>query len=354
MAGRDVPLGEEVVGDEARDCSSGPAPGARRSGGLAAQPLGVRAEGGGRVRIPAVGSDTEDTVARLPEVAVAQSEEVQIPADVGLRLVGRFPVEAREQDLDEKPGGGEPWLARAVPPEPESLCRATSAAARARARDLGSVASPESSRRVARSQRPPILDFPCSSDEFVERYGRTKGPCGVRHGGKSSNRKKLSTRKLSTEWRMEDVKAGEARAGEAKSGGRRRRRTRSTGVRGLGEGARLDEPVEEEIFVRLAILGPGARTGPRDVLDSDGLQHWQFKVLLMLRRLGPPYAASPSQLADMLGLTRGALSARLGPLEEEGLIARTHHAADRRRVEVRITDAGYAAFEQHAVSEEPG
>jgi hypothetical protein len=39
-------------------------------------------------------------------------------------------------------------------------------------------------------------------------------------------------------------------------------------------------------------------------------------VLLTLRRLGPPYEASPSRLADLLGLTRGALSARLGPVED--------------------------------------
>ncbi|WP_405877353.1 MarR family transcriptional regulator [Streptomyces sp. NBC_01136] len=114
------------------------------------------------------------------------------------------------------------------------------------------------------------------------------------------------------------------------------------------------DPVKEEIFVRLAILARLATQARRDTLDCGGLQHWQFKVLLMLRRLGPPYAASPSQLADMLGLTRGALSARLGPLEEAGLITRTHDSADRRRVEVRLTEAGYAAFEQHAVSEDKG
>ncbi|MDX3761179.1 MarR family transcriptional regulator [Streptomyces sp. AK02-04a] len=165
---------------------------------------------------------------------------------------------------------------------------------------------------------------------------------------------------------MEDVKAGEARAGEARAGEARAGEAKS--ARGQASAAdsvdrhvavwakELDwmDPVKEEIFVRLAILARHAAQARRDVLDSDGLQHWQFKVLLMLRRLGPPYAASPSQLADMLGLTRGALSARLGPLEEEGLIARTHHTTDRRRVEVRITDAGYAAFEQHAVSEDRG
>lgn len=69
---------------------------------------------------------------------------------------------------------------------------------------------------------------------------------------------------------------------------------------------------------------------------------------------GPPYTASPSLLAGHLGLTRGALSARLGPLEEAGLVGRTQESADCRWVWVRLTEAGYAAFEQHVASEEAG
>ncbi|MGW1758736.1 MarR family winged helix-turn-helix transcriptional regulator [Streptomyces mirabilis] len=155
---------------------------------------------------------------------------------------------------------------------------------------------------------------------------------------------------------MEDVKAGDVEAVEAEAARGQASAADSVDRHVAVWAKELDwmDPVKEEIFVRLAILARHAAQARRDVLDSDGLQHWQFKVLLMLRRLGPPYAASPSQLADMLGLTRGALSARLGPLEEDGLIARSHHMADRRRVEVRITDAGYAAFEQHAVSEDRG
>ena len=114
------------------------------------------------------------------------------------------------------------------------------------------------------------------------------------------------------------------------------------------------DPVKEAIFARLAILSRHAAQARRDTLDSGGLRHWQFKVLLTLRRLGPPYETSPSRLADLLGLTRGALSARLGPLEDAGLITRTHDAADRRRVHVRLTEAGYDAFEQHVASEEHG
>ncbi|MFF7275363.1 MarR family transcriptional regulator [Streptomyces griseorubiginosus] len=112
------------------------------------------------------------------------------------------------------------------------------------------------------------------------------------------------------------------------------------------------DPVKEAIFARLAILARHASQARRATLDSDGLRNWQYKVLLTLRRLGPPYTGSPSLLADHLGLTRGALSARLAPLEEAGLIIRTHDDADRRRVRVRLTDAGHAAFEQQVAAEE--
>ncbi len=112
------------------------------------------------------------------------------------------------------------------------------------------------------------------------------------------------------------------------------------------------DPVKEAVFVRLGIVARHAHTSRLDLLDVDGMRRWQFKILLMLRRAGTPYSASPAELADMLGLSRGALSARLGPLERDGLIVRTIDGADRRRVHVTLTAAGHAAFEKHAASEE--
>ncbi|MPY35050.1 MarR family transcriptional regulator [Streptomyces adustus] len=114
------------------------------------------------------------------------------------------------------------------------------------------------------------------------------------------------------------------------------------------------DPVKEAIFVRLAVLARHASQARREVLDADGLPYGHFKILLKLRRLGPPYESSPSRLADELGLTRGALSARLAAVEEAGLIVRTHESEDRRRVRVRLTAAGHAAFEAHAASEAEG
>lgn len=114
------------------------------------------------------------------------------------------------------------------------------------------------------------------------------------------------------------------------------------------------DPVKEAIIARLAIVSRHVALVRRETLASDGLLHWQFKVLLNLRRLGPPYTASPSELADLLGLTRGALSARLGPMEDSGLITRATDDGDRRRVHVRLTAAGSTALERHLEAEDEG
>src|SRR5690242_4052144 len=114
------------------------------------------------------------------------------------------------------------------------------------------------------------------------------------------------------------------------------------------------DPVREAIIARLTILGRHLDQVRRTVLTESGLKHWQFKVLLKLRQAGPPYTASPSDLAEQLGLTRGALSARLGSLVAAGLVTRTRDSADQRRVHVTLTRAGYLAFERHSGSEAAG
>jgi DNA-binding MarR family transcriptional regulator len=111
------------------------------------------------------------------------------------------------------------------------------------------------------------------------------------------------------------------------------------------------DPVQEAIIVRLAILSRHLTQSRRAALAAGGLERGQFKILLALRRGGTPYEASPSELAERLGLTRGALSARLRPMEASGFLVRSFEEHDRRRVRVRLTEAGDAAFERHAGKE---
>ena len=108
------------------------------------------------------------------------------------------------------------------------------------------------------------------------------------------------------------------------------------------------DPVHEAVVARLMIVSRHLSRA-REVAHADAdLPRPAFKILLALRRLGAPYTASPSELADHLGLSRGALSARLGPLEDAGLVSRTVDRDDRRRVHVRRTAAGRRAFDRHA------
>lgn len=100
------------------------------------------------------------------------------------------------------------------------------------------------------------------------------------------------------------------------------------------------DPIQEAIVGRIHLLARHTTQGRQQALRSGDLVLWQLKTLLMLRKLGPPYTTSPSRLATMLNLTRGALSLRLATLEEMGLISRAHDSGDRRRVRVSLTPAG--------------
>lgn len=112
------------------------------------------------------------------------------------------------------------------------------------------------------------------------------------------------------------------------------------------------DPIKEQIVARINKIYRSVSISRAETLDSNELAIWQFKTLLMLRRQGEPYELSPSALADALGLTRGALSARLSGLEARGLIVREHALDDRRRVRVRLTDAGHRALAAQLDGEE--
>lgn len=111
------------------------------------------------------------------------------------------------------------------------------------------------------------------------------------------------------------------------------------------------DPLREQVIARIAKLANHVNAGRTTALADGDLAYWQFKTLLMLRRAGQPYVMSPSALADQLGLTRGALSARLAGLEERGLIERELDSGDRRRVRVRLTDDGNKALNQQLDAE---
>jgi DNA-binding MarR family transcriptional regulator len=105
------------------------------------------------------------------------------------------------------------------------------------------------------------------------------------------------------------------------------------------------DPLVEGIVTRLHFLGREVSRQHQAVLAEYGLELGQWKTLRDLRALGEPYAATPTELATLASLSPAAMTKRLDGLESAGHITRGHEPGDRRRVTVRLTDQGRAAFE---------
>lgn len=84
-----------------------------------------------------------------------------------------------------------------------------------------------------------------------------------------------------------------------------------------------------------------SRTFGEHTLDSAS-----FDVLATLRRSGPPFRLTPTELMRASMVTSGAITQRLDRLEERGLVTRTPSDSDGRGVHVALTDAGRALIDQ--------
>lgn len=86
-----------------------------------------------------------------------------------------------------------------------------------------------------------------------------------------------------------------------------------------------------------------------------GLTHGEFDVLAVLRRSGPPFSLTPTELFKSLMLSSGAMTNRIDKLERAGYVRRAADSADRRGIKVFLTTEGFAvidkAIESHVVNE---
>ena len=76
------------------------------------------------------------------------------------------------------------------------------------------------------------------------------------------------------------------------------------------------------------------------------LENWGFDVLAALRRVGPPYQLSPSQLMQETMVTSGTITNRLDRLEEMDLIKRNPDPNDGRGIIVTLTKAGVRSVDK--------
>ncbi|MDF1749009.1 MAG: MarR family transcriptional regulator [Alphaproteobacteria bacterium] len=94
----------------------------------------------------------------------------------------------------------------------------------------------------------------------------------------------------------------------------------------IGRIKRLHDRLFEEhdrIFKMYGLIGPS------------------FDVLATLRRAGPPYALTPTELINWTMVTSGTMTNRLDRLEESGFIERRRNPEDGRGFLIALTSAGF-------------
>ena len=96
-------------------------------------------------------------------------------------------------------------------------------------------------------------------------------------------------------------------------------------------------------IARLAVLVDDLLRPP---FAAIGLANGDFDLLAALRRQGPPFEASPGELATAMLVTTGATTKRLDRLGRQGYVTRSRADADGRRRVVTLTDRGRALVDE--------
>jgi DNA-binding MarR family transcriptional regulator len=81
-------------------------------------------------------------------------------------------------------------------------------------------------------------------------------------------------------------------------------------------------------------------------LEAVGLNEGEVNVLAALRRAGPPYELTPTELYQGLLVSSGAMTNRIDRLEEADLVRRIPDDADRRRTRVALTELGRETIDE--------
>ncbi|MFA6576263.1 MAG: MarR family transcriptional regulator, partial [Nocardioides sp.] len=105
----------------------------------------------------------------------------------------------------------------------------------------------------------------------------------------------------------------------------------------------LETPFDDDteaIFIRMGRLMRHLRTVKEQAARQVGLEQFEYETLHHLMVRETPGAASPTQLAEDLGISPAGMTGRLATLEKAGWVRRTTMPDDRRRVMVEITGEG--------------
>ena len=94
------------------------------------------------------------------------------------------------------------------------------------------------------------------------------------------------------------------------------------------------------VSTRCRLIAEHFHQAAQESLAAFDLVPFEWEVLGMLLRRGAPHEASAGVIARETGRSSASITHRLDKLEARGLVRRATDAADRRGVNVYLTDAG--------------
>lgn len=106
------------------------------------------------------------------------------------------------------------------------------------------------------------------------------------------------------------------------------------------------EPLNVQVLVWLFRAFNSTANAQADELRPTGLSPSAFNVLMALHNTDDR-TLEPCQLAARLLISRPSVTGLLDTLQAKGLVERSPHAEDRRRVLVCLTDKGYGLLQSH-------
>ncbi|MCW2782285.1 MAG: MarR family transcriptional regulator [Marmoricola sp.] len=109
----------------------------------------------------------------------------------------------------------------------------------------------------------------------------------------------------------------------------------------------IDVPFDDKIeaaVVRIGLLKRYLGNVTKAAVAENGLQDFEYDTLHTLMIRDTPGQASPTALADDMGVSAAGMTGRLDGLEKAGYVQRVPGVEDRRRVHVEITKEGAAIW----------
>lgn len=108
----------------------------------------------------------------------------------------------------------------------------------------------------------------------------------------------------------------------------------------------MPRPTRTPIGLQLTRVAKVASRAFDDALAAAGgsLPVWLVLLSIKTRQAAQPAVTNQRELADAVGIQEATLSHHLRAMVEQGLVTRERDPANRRVHQVRLTDAGEAAF----------